>query len=254
MLSREDMDAIASPVTANVWHFAPRPVDGIDHHDELEMYRQWFSYCDFRHLIAADVGTLQTLGQMDVLNASIVSLVLDYSRFGPLPVPSTPFTVGLFGLDHPHKRFDTILAACTKAGINCHPVIHRPSHGGRRAYNLDVVRDVYTYAHVLAHASFLDTDSLPAREAWLCGRPVLATHSDGLARVMRDGINGYWYDGSVDDLVRVIQLAYDNYDTLRAGALAARSLMPSIHDVAAQYATIWRAVLEDIVHADLQVA
>jgi len=221
------------PCTINLWHI---PI-GI--HDK---YAQWLKLIDPARIVVddGDAHTLQTLGQMGFYNCTYIPILFDYSRFSHLPPPPTKFTVGIFCNNYPYKRVQTIVEACRIAGVDCHAMVTQED---RKIYGLDPVKNVYAHCHVMAHATFVDTNSLPMREALLCGRPILTVHSGGLDLVARDKVNSVYYDGSVHDLVRAIKYARDNYEALTEGARS--TLLPSPTMIARSYLDVFEDAMED---------
>lgn len=225
---------ITTKQTGNVWHI------GVG---QTEKYQEILHNLDLDRIVVddGDCMTLQQLGQLGLTKVTPIPILFDYGRFQPLPEPEGPFTVGIFCNDYNYKRYDIILKACEQAGVECHAMI-LPEN--RKMYSLDPIKDVYAHIHVLAHATFVDTNSLPAREALLCGRPVIATRSGGLERVLDHGRNGLFFDGSVKDLVRKIAEAMENYPALASGA--EQTYLPAPSGIAYQY----KEMFESVVHED----
>lgn len=215
-------------MTANVWHIA------LDLNN-LRSIIICLSELDYKFLIADDVMTLQQLGQLDHTNVVLIPMPIDQDKWRVLPPPVEPFTVGVFCNDYFYKRWQVIVNACEHAGVNCLPVITKEN---RKTYDLDPLNDVYAKVHVLASATFVDTNSLPLREALLCGRPVISTRNDGLARVLQHGHNGRWFNGSVDDLAKQIRTIQADYATYRANAIATK--FESLSDIVAAYIKVWK--------------
>ena len=231
MYSRGLAGKLVIPQTANVWHI------GVE---QVERYQSLIQNADFQRIIVDDGDhmTLQQLGQMGFTKVTPIPIIFDYTHFAPLPPPEGPFTVGIFCNDYNYKRYDIVVKAAERAGVECHAMI-LPE--GRQTYALDPIRDVYAHIHALAHATFVDTNSLPAREALLCGRPIIATRSGGLDRVLKNGQNGLWHDGSINDLASKMKLVRDDYDWYRAGALATRLPDPVV--AAYDYQRVWEDIL-----------
>ena len=219
------------PQTANLWHI------GVEN---IERYQQLILNADFKRIVVDDGDhmTIQQLGQMGFTKVTPIPIMFDYGRFHHLPIPKGPFTVGIFCNDYNFKRFDIIIKAAERAEVECHAMI-MPE--GRHTYALDPIRDVYSHIHALAHATFVDTNSLPAREALLCGRPILATRNGGLDRVLKDGVNALWHDGSIADLAAKMKQMRDDYDNLAAGARA--TILPDLSTSADQYIKVWENVI-----------
>jgi hypothetical protein len=194
-------------VTANVWNIsvAKTPI--------------WAStnfMAEWDHFIVDDTTTYQTLGQLGASNITLIPLAFEHSHFKPLPTPDSEFTVGVFCNNYPSKRYHVVYEACELAGVRCFCQV---LDCNRTHYSLNPIEDVYKHIHVLAHASYTDTNSMPVQEALLCGRPVLSTHNFGVHRVLRDGLNGYFYGGSAGELAEKILMAKERYEELREGVL-----------------------------------
>jgi glycosyl transferase family 1 len=230
---RTSYEEILPPITVNVWGFSIKT---------MEMGINWIRQYDIARLFVDDTMTLQILGQSGYTNVTQAALLFDPGKFRPLPAPDAPFTVGVFGNDYydGSKRFAIAEAACERAGVVYYPMIMDPS---RTVYTVDPIEDVYSRVHVLAHCSFIDTNSLPCLEALACGRPILTIRNYGLGRVLHDGVNGLWYDGSVHDLADAIKRARDNYESLAAGARA--TVFPDNAASVAIYAETFRRIVAE---------
>jgi glycosyltransferase involved in cell wall biosynthesis len=203
----EDFLNRCAMTSVNVWNIA---IDKIVAWNDA--YKQQWD-----HFVVDDTTTLQIFGQLGATNVSLIPLAFDPAPFQPIPPPSSEFTVGVFCNDYPSKRYGVVFEACRLADVKCFAQI---MDSQRTLYNIDPVRDFYRHVHVVAHASLTDTNSMPVQEGLLCGRPALTTHNFGVHRVLRDGFNGYFHDGSVNDLAEKIILAATNYEALRVGTRA----------------------------------
>lgn len=65
---------------------------------------------------------------------------------------------------------------------------------------------------VYVEASFGMTGPIPPQEALLQGRPILTTRITTMTEIMKEGVNGEFFDGSLKDLVRQATKIFDNYD------------------------------------------
>lgn len=223
---------LVPPTTANVWHI---PIG------REEEYGQRLHNWSVERIVVDDVMTFQQLGQLGFENCDYISIMFDGSKFKPLPVPEGPFTVGVFCNNYPYKRWEVVAQACQDVGVVCHAMI---TPQDRKTYDVDPVEDVYKHVHVLASATFIDTNSLPLREALLCGRPVISTHNDGMRRVVQDGVNGAFFDGSRAGLVDAIKLVQSQYQHFRVNAIDTD--MPDNYLLACQYMNMWSRVLEKL--------
>lgn len=219
------------PVTANVWHVS------ISDDSQTHLF---LSRSNIREIVVDDVATLQNLGFHGFMNVHKIPLPMTVEKFHHLPPPEGEFTVGVFCNDYGYKRWETVVKAAKLAGVRCAAYV-MPEN--RKEYLLDPVTDVYANVHTLASATFVDTNSLPLREALLCGRPVISTQNDGLGRVLREGVNGYWHNGTPPDLAEKILLTKQNYETLAAGARTTQ--MESQEEIAKAYVRMWEKVLRE---------
>ena len=219
------------PITANVWHVGNR------NEEKVKNFLARSSIC---RIVVDDVMTLQQLGQENITSVVKIPLPVNPEKWHHLPTPSGEFKVGVFCNDYPYKRWQVVVQAAKKAGVKCLAFV-MPE--GRSNYDLDPLKDVYANVHGLISATFVDTNSLPLREALLCGRPVITTQNDGMGRVLKDGVNGYWFDGSQTDLTEKILLMKENYEALAAGARA--TTVESLPDIASAYKRVWEKVIEE---------
>jgi len=216
-------------ITANVWHmsFANETDKAI-----LDKY-------NIDQLIVDDVMTLQQLGLLGFTNVTKIPMPINPNKFPHLEEPNTEFTVGVFCNNYWYKNPEKVISAAKLAGIACHATVMDEN---RTSYNLDPIKDIYSKVHILASGTFVDTNSLPLREALLCGRPVLSTQSDGMGRVLRDGVNGYWYNGSITDLAEKMLLCKENYTMLAEGAR--NTVFESVDDIANSYINMWEKIVQ----------
>lgn len=229
LLEREDLQRSAI-TSLNVWNIAIERISAW-------MNDGWISAYD--HYVVDDTTTFQLLGQMGSSDISLIPLAFDPSTFAPLPVPDVAFTVGTFCNAYPSKRWEIVHAACEIAKVRCFCQVLDPN---RTHYSIDPVRDAYSHMHVFAHTSYTDTNSMPAHEALLCGLPVLSTHNFGIHRVLQEGVNGHFHNGSAADLAEKILLAKENYTHLRKGALA--TPLPLLKEAINGYSKLFSKLLD----------
>lgn len=219
------------PVVANVWHIGA---------GNEARYANEIARMDIAHIVVDDVMTLQQLGQMGFTNVSKIPMPLNPAKWHHLPPPAGRFTAGVFCNDYEYKRWDVVVKGAKQAGVKCLAFV-MPE--GRSTYELNPIQDVYAKVHVLASATFVDTNSLPLREALLCGRPVISTHNDGMGRVLKPWANGFWFDGSPRDLAEKLKLCEANYEKLASGARETR--MEDLSTIAHTYKQVWEKVLAE---------
>lgn len=233
------------PLTTNFWNLRMTGYPASQPRGSVSMENMWQCFLQLlapAAIVVDDLHTLQGLAQLNYFKTHLIPLVFDYSKFKPLPVPDTPFTVGVFGNDYGSKRFFIVREACEMAGVEYFPCIQSSS---RKLYHLDPIRDVYRHIHVLAHASILDTNSMPVREALLCGRPVLTTRNGGTMRIVEDGKNGYFYDGTVEDLAQKIALIQRRYKSMQAHSQYSRANFESVPASVRLYEKMWRKAIDE---------
>ena len=220
-------------MTANVWHISFAPGGGL----LPDLVRNGH---EINRFIVDDVMTLQQLGLVGFTDVTKIPLPVDPSKWHHLPAPKSEFTVGIFCNDYPYKRWEVVVQAAKQAKVKCLAFV-MPE--GRKDYDLDPLNDIYAKVHVLASATFVDTNSLPLREALMCGRPVVSTQNDGMSRVLVDGVNGYWFDGSTKDLAEKLTYCKENYERLAAGAR--NTTMESLEYIGQAYKKVWEGVLSE---------
>jgi hypothetical protein len=222
---------VTPPATANTWN--------VGHRTRLQETWGHLAW-EFAHIFVDDVTTLQALGQSGYTKVSIAPMTLSTREFHALPAPPE-FTVGTFCTHYPDKRVEVIVDGAKQAGVECLAFVF-PSQP-RSFQALDPLQDVYARLSVYIHASFTDTNSLTAMEALACGRPVIATRSAGLSRVLQDGFNGCYFDGSAEDLAKKIRGVRSRYEDYARNA--AVTPFPPISASAAIYARVWREIVSN---------
>lgn len=225
---------VIPPTTANVWSVSifKAPTQGCSVQD----YSNHLIATRPERILVDDISTLQLLGQLEWTKTTLVPLSFN-TDLKPLPYPEE-FTIGYFGNNYPSKRFEVIEAA---AGLAEVPIVGYKFNPERTVYTVDP-EQIYESMSVYVHASFQDTNSMPCMEALKCGRPVIATHNYGLERVLNDGWNGYWFDGSAEDLVEKIKEVRKREIMMRDEAR--KTIFPSLYDSAMRYLEVFREVLD----------
>ena len=225
---------VIPPTTANIWSLSvfqdpknPCSIGG---------YAQQLTHTRPDRIIVDDISTLQLLGQLGWTKTTMIPLAFN-TDLKLLPYPEE-FTIGYFGNNYPSKRFEVIEAA---AGLAEVPLVGYKFDPNRTVYAVDP-EQIYESMSVYVHASFQDTNSMPVMEALKCGRPVISTRNYGLERVLNDGWNGYWFDGSAEDLVKKIQEVRKREIMMRDEAK--NTILPSLYDSAMQYLEVFHEVLD----------
>lgn len=205
MPSPKGLEEYEGPKTANVWHV---PLSAAN------KYFAILAQQNYDGLVVDDTTTYQLLGQMG-FTPTMIAMVPDLGNFSPLPIPLGPFTVGFFGSDFPHKRYEAVRLAAQEAGVQCLLFV---TDRNRATFEMDPISDVYAHLHVLIHASYVDTNSQPVMEALRCGRPVIATMAPRLKELaIMGGIE--LTDGSVKDIAAAICRVKAYYEMMREYAI-----------------------------------
>lgn len=213
-------------ITANVWQVG----------ELYKQYRSWLDTVQFSRIVVDDKFTVMQLGQLNYLRTTEIPLTCDLQN-SRLPYPKE-ITLGYFGNDYPSKRFSVVDAAGDSLGI---PVSGFSLRKERPVYALDI-EDVYSSMSIFVHSSFHDTNSLTAMEAMSYGRPVIATYSPGLARTLRSGYNGCWFDGSIEDLMVKVEALKKDFNFHSYSAM--ETVFPSVGICARRYARMFNEVLD----------
>lgn len=147
------------------------------------------------------------------------------------------FLVVYVGRHSPEKRLETIRDSLFRgAGIRLALIGHGPSHAKLKAYyagtptvfpgymqGAELVA-AYRAADVFLFPSTTETFGLVALEAMACGTPVIAARTGGVLDIVRDGVNGLYFDPErpeqIGELVRQLQGAPAWRNELAANALA----------------------------------
>ena len=224
------------PWTANVWHI---PLMTNENGQAMfdDAYSNSFRQYTSSRFFVSEPMTLQQLGQLGRTDVTYAPIIFDATLFKVLPPPEGAFTVGVFANDYPSKRLHIIEQGCKAADVKYLPVV---TPQNRKSYTLNPLTDVYAKIHVLAHASFVDTDSLPVREALLCGRPVITTRNCGMHDII-NGNNGMFFDGSAADFAAKVSYVRACYREMSAAAPRTPMADPTI--VATTYLDIWKGLL-----------
>lgn len=116
-----------------------------------------------------------------------------------------PFKAGYSGsLKHDWRKGITELIepACKMGGVELKKAM--PADGNY--VPLDDMPRFYNEIDTYICASSSEGFSLSVLEASACGRPVISTHVGGCEDLIKDGINGFLVDRSVDDITKKIKL------------------------------------------------
>jgi len=219
---------LAVPYTGTIW--------GIQL-DNWEHWKNRLNESSFRKIVCDDDSTIMLLHQQDYTNITQIPLTRNFSDYNLLPYPEEEFTVGCFGNDYVSKRFAVTIKAVNLAKVKCWAMVFPPER--QVTYLCDPIKDVYSKCHVLVHAAKKDTNSLPAMEMLACGRPIISVINCGIRRVLQEGINGEFFDGTIEDLAKKIKMIEGDYGRYWKGAQDTYKSLPDIKVVAESYRRVW---------------
>lgn len=185
-------------------------------------------------IFALDDFGVRQLGRMGYTNVRRVRQAVLKDKWQPLPTPAV-FTIGWLGGDTAFKRVEVVEAAAKVLGIPC------ISHNSSPWWPDEDIVDFYKSISCYVVASFEDGGPLPAQEALLCGRPVVTTRVGNMPDVIVHEVNGLFYDGSVDELVKALDRVRTEYDCFTDGVLGQQHRIAG-PEVAKDYLRHWNAL------------
>ena len=196
--------------------------------------------------IVSDSYWKQRLGALGITNAWQIPQAFDHSRFHPLPLPEE-FTVGWLGTNYPYKRFDTARLAVQLAGVASVDNGRRDLLEKGSPEWLGSALDFHRRISAYIVTTFTDTGPLPPQEAMLCGRPVITTTMGMMRDLVAHKVNGYVFDGSVEDLAVAIHWVRDHLTELHENVLATTLLrLPALAAVTRQYEDLFQRLLSRV--------
>lgn len=148
---------------------------------------------------------------------------VDSELFHPAGAPPDRLTCCWVGNPNSdgRKGFDLIESACQRTGA----VLHYHSWDASKGDETGIVphsqiRDeVYHKAHAYICASENEATPNPALEALACGLPVITTRVGNMPEIIRDGVNGFFVDRSVEGVADGIErLGQADWPTLSRAA------------------------------------
>lgn len=113
-------------------------------------------------------------------------------------------TVGIMGQEADIKRFDVIHHACQ---IGDYKLVKRVRRANNYGAPTEPLSTFYDSIGCYVSASYCDGGPMPMLDAWARGVPVVATPMGASPFYMREGINGYYTDGTPHDIAAKIKLA-----------------------------------------------
>jgi hypothetical protein len=154
---------------------------------------------DWVHVM--DSFSQNRLGQYGI-STLLTEQVISTAGWSHMPLP-TEFAIGYLGGEEGHhrefKRFSVIEAIAKGTDVPCY------GHDATKEWiSKSEVRALYSKMSIYVNAAWGACGPVTAQEALLCGRPVLTTPIDTMKEVIRPGFDGEFFDGSVEDGVRVL--------------------------------------------------
>ncbi len=102
----------------------------------------------------------------------------------------------------------------------------------------------YSCADLFITASKFETQGLTTLEAMACEVPALCANGRAFTDVIKDGENGYLFETTEEDCVRVIHQGLENIDKLKAGARRTAEIY-SIQGTADALEKLYQEVIEE---------
>jgi len=226
--------AIEVPFTVGVHHIAEHA---------LERDANLLRIVSPRAIIVPEPHPARQLGHFNITNCKIIPYAFDHSRFHKMPFPEE-FAVGYLGCDSSGKRFHIIEEACKLAGVKC-VGMDRNTRNEEEGYKPDEdILNFYSQISCYVVAGFNDGGPLPPQEALLCGRPVISTRVGMMPMVIKDHINGLFFDGSATELAEQLKFMKFNFNAFKHG-VANYTILPQVEATAREYEKVFKRILED---------
>lgn len=171
------------------------------------------------------------------LPASFIPVAFDQGRCPyALPAPKE-FTLGWLGSDRSFKRFAVAREIAKQANV---PYVEWDVDA---LYPWEKVRTEF-FPNISCYllASMNDAGPLPPQEALLFGRPVITTSIGMMNMIVRDGINGKLFDGSVEDGITAVEEIKNHYQLYRREV--SNTELPTIAEVLPQYIHLYKMALD----------
>jgi glycosyltransferase involved in cell wall biosynthesis len=156
---------------------------------------------------------------------------------------SSRLVVGYVARPNKRKGPEIVEEACRRAGVELRPVIR----SWKNALTAEQMLEWYQDIHVLAVSSDMDGTPNPALEAAACECAVVSNRIGNMPEFIRDGVNGYLTERTVDGLAAALSsLAARPIEEVEAMGKAARATI--IDDWtwkkrAVAYAEMWEKCL-----------
>jgi len=129
---------------------------------------------------------------------------VDENLFTPAAAPPESFTACWVGNSESvgNKGLDIVQAACRKAGV---PLVYYDRKGQSTVHSQEDIRDLlYRRASVYINASEYEGTPNPALESLACGLPVISTRTGNMPELIKDGVNGFLVERSVDAIAEAL--------------------------------------------------
>lgn len=189
-------------------------------------------------IVVTDTFYQQRLGQLSLTNVVYIPQAFDHSGFYPLTFPDK-FTIGWLGTNWAIKRFEIAKQAAEELGIAF-------IDGSRKDFletnsPLWLADKIEFFQKISCYVvtTFTDTGPLPPQEALLYNRPVISTVVGMMKDIIKPGYNGEFFDGSVEDLKKVIKTVQSRFNLYRAAAL---TKLPTVENIAKKFLDMWRGL------------
>lgn len=161
---------------------------------------------------AMDNFTEQNLGRYGV-SCFVTPQIIDVSDIKREAPCLTPNLSSLGGNSDGFKRFEVVEGAALLLGIPAR--LHDSSAKWiSRKEVLEFLRGTYIYVN----ACFGCCGPIPPQEALLMGRPLVTTRTTTMLEILRQGLNGEFFDGSPEGCVRVVRKIMSRYEQYCGGA------------------------------------
>lgn len=180
----------------------------------------------------------QFLWMHEQVTATFIPTAIDPARLGncDIPLPGQ-FTLGWLGSDRSFKRFDVARAIAERAEV---PYVQWDVDA---LHPWEKVRDEFFPAiSCYLLTSWNDAGPLPPQEALAYGRPVISTAVGMMNMIVRDGINGLIFDGSIDMGVLAVREMQANFDKFKFHALVEELTTPL--ELLPQYMRLYKRALK----------
>lgn len=223
-------------ITCSVHHMHPQHVP---------KYMQHINQCGPARIHTADPFCMRQLQQHYYADVTVIPYTFDWKGFDITPLPPK-FKVGFLGCDYNTKRFDSIVEACKVAQVEYASIARKTLNEEKDFVPQQDILDFYRSISCFVVASYNDGGPLPPQEALLMGRPVATTHVGMMPLVIKEGINGTFHNGSVEDMARAILRVRDRAEEMHGDISMLRRtgrLLPTIDDVLPK----WKEFFEGVV-------